>query len=123
MAHVHGGKCQYAEHDVVVGKKRCCFPTIERTLLGAIKKIALIFDLIIYVIARRWEVRMEREVFEKFLRRGESTTVEFKRCGSLPGKDSFETICSFANRNGGNLFLGVGDDGSVEGVSYQSLLD
>lgn len=47
---------------------------------------------------------------------GEHTSLEFKRCGNTPGNDVFETICSFANRQGGDLLLGVLDDGSTPGV-------
>ena len=31
-------------------------------------------------------------------------------------RDAFETICAFLNRKGGHLFLGVENDGTVEGV-------
>lgn len=54
--------------------------------------------------------------FEQHLQNGESTTVEFKRCGNKPGQDTFETICSFGNRLGGSIFLGVEDDGTVVGI-------
>ena len=57
------------------------------------------------------------------LERGEGISVEFKRCGSTPGHDTFETICSFANRQGGSILLGVEDDGTVVGVSEGSSLD
>lgn len=53
---------------------------------------------------------------------GEGLTCEFKRCGDTPGNDTFETICSFANRQGGNIFLGVEDDGSVRGVNEKCAL-
>ncbi|WP_296008777.1 RNA-binding domain-containing protein [uncultured Adlercreutzia sp.] len=66
---------------------------------------------------------MDRSVFEEFLRQGESTTVEFKRCGSTPGQDVFETLCSFANRSGGNLFLGITDEGNVQGLPADKLLE
>lgn len=47
---------------------------------------------------------------------GEGQTLEFKRCGHKPERDVFETICAFANRQGGTILLGVLDDGSVSGV-------
>lgn len=56
---------------------------------------------------------MDIEDFERHLQNGESTTVELKRCGNKPGQDAFETICSFGNRLGGSIFLGVEDDGTV----------
>lgn len=43
--------------------------------------------------------------------------VEFKRCSDLPHADTFETVCSFANRMGGDIYLGVNDDGSIVGVN------
>ena len=39
-----------------------------------------------------------------------------------PGADVFETICSFANRQGGNLLLSVLDDGSVEGDCFEAFV-
>lgn len=52
---------------------------------------------------------------ERYIAEGEGISVEFKRCGNQPENDTFETICSFANRQGGSIFLGVLDDGEVEG--------
>lgn len=66
---------------------------------------------------------MDASEFERVLRAGEGTTVEFKRCGAQAEKDTFETICSFANHSGGHIFLGVEDDGSVSGVSEPATLD
>ncbi len=37
-------------------------------------------------------------------------------------KDVFETLCSFANRQGGSILLGVLDDGSAPGVSPESVV-
>ena len=51
-----------------------------------------------------------------------SISLEFKRCGNQPGPDVFETICSFANRQGERLLLGVLDDGTVEGIPEASAL-
>ncbi len=42
---------------------------------------------------------MEHSVFESILEKGESDSVEFKRCGDLPGHDALETICAFASRS------------------------
>lgn len=59
---------------------------------------------------------------DRYLQDGEGVSVEFKRCGSRPESDTFETICSFANRQGGSILLGVLDDGSVEGISEGAAL-
>lgn len=59
---------------------------------------------------------------DRYIQAGEGIGVEFKRCGSQPSSDTFETICSFANRQGGSILLGVNDDGTVEGVPEASAL-
>lgn len=64
---------------------------------------------------------MAEKVME-LIARGEGMSVEFKRCGSLPERDTFETICSFANRQGGHILLGVSDDGDIEGVSENAVV-
>ena len=48
---------------------------------------------------------------------GETIAVEFKRCGNRIENDTYETVCSFLNRFGGDIFLGVLDNGTVEGVN------
>lgn len=55
------------------------------------------------------------------LQGGEGLTTEFKRCGNMPSRDVFETICSFANRQGGNIFLGVSDSAEIVGVPRASV--
>ena len=47
---------------------------------------------------------------------GESITAEFKECRNKLPKNLFETICAFLNRMGGDIFLGVADDGTITGV-------
>ncbi len=51
---------------------------------------------------------------------GETVAVEFKRCGGNIEGDVYETVCSFSNRFGGDIFLGVNDDGTVEGRTATS---
>ena len=63
------------------------------------------------------------DALDRYIQAGEGISVEFKRCGGFrPGEDTFETICSFANRQGGSVLLGVRDDGSVEGIPEASAL-
>lgn len=52
---------------------------------------------------------MTPEDIKRVLDQGEGISVEFKRCGNKPEIDTFETICSFANRQGGSIFLGIVD--------------
>lgn len=61
-------------------------------------------------------------VLDRYIQTGEGISVEFKRCGAQPRQDTFETICSFANRQGGSVLLGIRDDGTVEGVPETSAL-
>lgn len=52
---------------------------------------------------------------------GESLTVEFKKSTTDITKDVYDTICSFSNREGGHIFLGVKDNGTVLGVDKHSI--
>ena len=56
--------------------------------------------------------------FHKFQQSGENVCIEFKRGGNGAQKDTFETICAFLNRFGGDVFLGVTDDGEIVGVPH-----
>ena len=52
---------------------------------------------------------------------GESITVEFKKSRTEVTKDVYETVCSFSNRNGGHLFLGVKDNGEILGIEEDKI--
>ena len=64
---------------------------------------------------------MEQERFKEILEIGETIRVEFKRCGNGIENDTYETVCSFLNRFGGDIFLGVTDSGRVVGVPENSV--
>jgi len=53
----------------------------------------------------------------------ETVAVEFKRCSGGVKSDAYETVCSFLNRYGGDLFLGVKDDGAVCGLPANAAPD
>jgi len=59
---------------------------------------------------------MERAYIEQIIRRGEGVSIEFKESRTELNKSVFETVCSFLNRNGGHILLGVKDDGSICGI-------
>ncbi|MCI2242809.1 RNA-binding domain-containing protein [Adlercreutzia faecimuris] len=59
---------------------------------------------------------MAEQELLRMIAHGEGPSMEFKRCGTSPGEDVFETICAFANRSGGTILLGIADDGTVTGV-------
>lgn len=54
---------------------------------------------------------------------GETIAVEFKRCGNGIENDVYESVCSFLNRFGGDIFLGVLDNGAVAGVPEKAAPD
>ncbi len=53
---------------------------------------------------------------QKLIDGGESITVEFKESHSNITKDVYDTVCSFSNRDGGHIFLGVKDNGEIIGI-------
>ena len=64
--------------------------------------------------------KINNELLE-IINSGESVTVEFKKATNKLPNNLFETVCAFLNRNGGNIFLGVDDDGSIIGVDENSV--
>ena len=66
---------------------------------------------------------MDASEIRSILKIGETIGVEFKHCGNGIGNDVYETVCSFLNRFGGKLFLGVFDDGTVAGVPDKDVHD
>lgn len=66
---------------------------------------------------------MDNKTLEKILEIGENVTVEFKRCGNGIEHDVYESVCSFLNRFGGDIFLGVLNDGTVVGVPQKATTD
>ena len=66
---------------------------------------------------------MDLKTLHSIFEIGETVAVEFKRCGNGIEADTYETVCSFLNRFGGDIFLGVLDDGTVVGVSPKAAPD
>lgn len=66
---------------------------------------------------------MDSETLKTILSVEETVGVEFKRCGNKIESDVYQTVCSFLNRFGGDIFLGVLDDGTVSGVSEKAAPD
>lgn len=52
---------------------------------------------------------------------GEGITTEFKIAKDNLPKSLFETVCSFLKRNGGNIFLGVKDNGEIIGLEQSNI--
>lgn len=66
---------------------------------------------------------MNTKNLESILQIGENIVVEFKRCGNGIEHDVYESVCSFLNRFGGDIFMGILDDGTVLGVSEKAAPD
>lgn len=66
---------------------------------------------------------MDLNALQAVLNIGETIGVEFKRCGNGIEADVYETVCSFLNRFGGDIYMGVLDDGTVVGVPENAAQD
>ncbi len=66
---------------------------------------------------------MDLTTLNSILTIGETVAVEFKRCGSGLESDTYESVCAFLNRFGGDIFMGVLDDGTVVGVAEKAAPD
>lgn len=64
---------------------------------------------------------MDNSIVRKYISKGEGFNVEFKECKSALNQSVFDTVCSFSNRLGGYIFLGVKDSGQVIGVELDSI--
>lgn len=61
------------------------------------------------------------ERIKKIIKQGESNKVEFKEATFEIPKSIYETVCAFLNANGGEILLGVKDNGNIEGVAKDSV--
>ena len=50
---------------------------------------------------------MTVEKLEELLQAGEGFTIEYKECVNELNNSVFETVCSFSNRYGGYMLLGI----------------
>lgn len=66
---------------------------------------------------------MDLKTLQSMLTIGETVAVEFKRCGNGIESDTYETVCSFLNRFGGDIFMGVLDNGTVSGIPEKAAPD
>ncbi len=52
---------------------------------------------------------------------GKSSTVELNLTEGEITEDVYQTVCAFSNRDGGNLFLGVRDNGEISGIEEDKI--
>ena len=55
------------------------------------------------------------------IRGGENIRVEFKKSTNDVTKDVYDTVCSFSNREGGIIVLGVKDNGEILGIAPDAI--
>ena len=60
----------------------------------------------------------DNRIDEKFAQQmNEKITIEYKTCQHGIQADVYETVCSFSNRYGGYIIMGVEDDGTPIGIN------
>jgi len=64
---------------------------------------------------------MDSKEIKQLIQNGEKIDVEFKESKNALTKDVFDTVCSFNNRNGGHILLGVNDKREIVGVSKEKV--
>ena len=57
----------------------------------------------------------------KLIQNGEKIDVEFKESNNTLPKDIYDSVCSFNNRNGGHILLGVSDEKQIIGVNEDKI--
>ena len=67
--------------------------------------------------------RMTIEFMRDLLSKDEKITVEYKICQHGVQEDVYETVCSFSNRYGGYIIMGVEDDGTPIGIKRNMVKD
>ena len=59
---------------------------------------------------------MNEAGIKAIIKKGEGISIEFKECKRDVSKNVYDTVCAFLNRNGGELLLGVDDNGRIMGI-------
>lgn len=60
---------------------------------------------------------MREEQFIKLSQNGEDDRIEYKTCTDKISESLYETVCSFLNHSGGQILVGVKDNGDIVGVN------
>lgn len=66
---------------------------------------------------------MTIEEMRELLTKDEKITVEYKACQNGIHDDVYETVCSFSNRYGGYIIMGVEDGGKPIGINKKLITD
>lgn len=65
---------------------------------------------------------MDSKELMKIIQNGEGNSIEFKESMKEITKDVYDTVCSFSNRDGGHILLGVRDNGEITGVDETAVI-
>ena len=66
---------------------------------------------------------MTKELILDLIAQGEGVTIEFKECKNEVASEVYPTVCSFSNRFGGHILMGVADNGEIIGVNPNTVKD
>ena len=66
---------------------------------------------------------MTKEMILDLIAQGEGVTIEFKECKNEVASEVYPTVCSFSNRFGGHILMGVSDNGKIVGVNPGAVKD
>lgn len=66
---------------------------------------------------------MTNDALLEIIGQGEGVTIEFKECKNEISSEVYPTVCSFSNRFGGHIFMGVSDTGEIIGVNRNCVKD
>jgi len=64
---------------------------------------------------------MTHKQIREYIAGDEGLHCEFKEAANQLPRNLMETVCAFLNTDGGNIFLGVADDGAITGVDPESV--
>lgn len=64
---------------------------------------------------------MNIQEIKQLIANGENIDVEFKESKNALTKDVYDTVCSFNNRNGGHILLGINDNREIVGISKDKI--
>ena len=64
---------------------------------------------------------MDSKEIKQLIQNGEKIDVEFKESNNTLPKDIYDSVCSFNNRNGGHILLGVSDEKQIIGVNEDKI--
>ena len=69
------------------------------------------------------DIEMTTEFMRELLSKDEKITVEYKACQKGIHDDVYETVCSFSNRYGGYIIMGVKGGGIPVGLNRNIIRD